>query len=116
MYIGSDTRGENIVHLLLWLLHQPGENTFMAAVLSRRGCVVLGYAVAAVSWALWFVVHKDDQSWPILDIFCLGIGWLYVQMKWPGSSMGGLWGCFRRSVLKNKYLLMVPDLQGSRSG
>ena len=47
MYIGSDTRGENIVHLLLWLLHQPGENTFMAAVLSRRGCVVLGYAVAA---------------------------------------------------------------------
>ena len=35
------------MHLLLWLLHQPGENTFMAAVLSRRGCVVLGYAVAA---------------------------------------------------------------------
>ena len=47
MFIGSDTRGENIARLLLWLLHQPGENTFMAAVLSRRGSVVLGYAVAA---------------------------------------------------------------------
>ena len=47
MFIGSDTRGENIARLLLWLLHQPGENTFMAAVLSRKGSVVLGYAVAA---------------------------------------------------------------------
>ena len=46
MLIGSDTRGQNIVHLLLWLLRQPGENTVMAAVSSRRGCVVLGYAVA----------------------------------------------------------------------
>ena len=37
--VGSAMRGENIVYLLLWLLHQPGENTVVAAVSARREVV-----------------------------------------------------------------------------
>ena len=32
VFVWSDMRGNNIVHLLVWLLFKPGENTVMAAV------------------------------------------------------------------------------------
>ena len=38
--IGSAMKGENIACLLLQLLHQPGENTVMAAVSARREVVL----------------------------------------------------------------------------
>ena len=52
MSIGSATRGENIVCLLLQLLHQQGEETAHGCCASQeRGCVMLGYAVAAATAA-----------------------------------------------------------------
>ena len=38
--VGSTTRGENRACILLWLLHQPGENAVIAAVLARREVVL----------------------------------------------------------------------------
>jgi len=50
--IGSATRGENIVCLLLQLLHQQGEQTVHGCCASQeRGCVMLGYAMATATAA-----------------------------------------------------------------
>ena len=47
MSIGSAMRGENVASLLLRLLHQPGENTVIAAMPAgeRLCCARLGYVL-----------------------------------------------------------------------
>lgn len=55
-----------------------------------------------------FVIHKDGQT---VAYGTVSLAWLYAQVKRPGFSVRGLYGCSNRSHLKRKCLLMVLGIQ-----
>ena len=89
--VGSSMRGENITCLLLWLLHQPGENKCVWSSYSSSSLLPASCLTPCLPWVQWSVhtlKYSKTAAIPFSRVYSQPKDQTYVSnISWVGRKV-----------------------------